>query len=75
MGTQTPPPALFGDVLDAIGALSIEDQFTLVDIVKHRLTEQARRQVVASVEEARREFAEGQCRPVTLDQLREEILS
>ena len=68
-------PASFGEVLDAVEGLSAEDQLALVDIVKHRLVEQTRRQIAASVQEARKEFLDGQCRPTTVDQLRDEILS
>lgn len=75
METQTPPPTHFGEILDTISALPPEDQISLVDIVKHRLAEQARRQVADSIREARREYAEGHCRPATIDQLRDEILS
>jgi hypothetical protein len=74
MGTEATQPTRFGEVLDAIGALSTEDQIALVDIVKHRLTEQARRQVADSVQEARQEFADGRCRPTTVEQLKDEIL-
>jgi molybdopterin-guanine dinucleotide biosynthesis protein A len=65
----------FGDVLDAVGTLSAEEQLTLVEIVARRLAEQGRKRVAASVQEARREFAEGHCRPVTVDELKNEILS
>jgi hypothetical protein len=65
----------FGEILDAVAGLPAEDQLALVDIVKHRLAEQARKQIAASVQEARKEFLDGQCRPITVDQLRDEILS
>ena len=68
-------PVPFGEILDAVEGLPAEDQLALVDIVKHRLAEQARKQIAASVQEARKEFLDGQCRPTTVDQLRDEILS
>ncbi len=67
--------ANFSDVLDAVVALSPDEQLTLVDIVAHRLAEQGRKQALADVEESQREYAEGRCRPVTVDELRNEILS
>ena len=67
--------APFGEILDAVGGLPIEDQWALVEIVQHRLAEQARRRIEADVLEARREFAAGECRPITVAQLKDEILS
>jgi hypothetical protein len=75
MSNVSHEPVSFGEVLDAVAGLSAEDQSALVDIVRHRLVEQGRKQVAASIEEARKEFLDGQCRPVTIDQLRNEILS
>jgi hypothetical protein len=65
----------FGEVLDAVGTLSPDEQLTLVDIVAHRLAEEGRKRVATDVQESRREFAEGRCRPVTIDELKDEILS
>jgi hypothetical protein len=67
--------AHFGDILDAVGTLSLDEQQTLVDIVSHRLAEEGRKQVVADVQESRREFAEGRCHPVGVNDIRDEILS
>ncbi len=75
MSISSHEPVPFGEILDAVAALPAEDQLALVDIVKHRLADQARKQIVASVQEARKEFLEGKCRPATVDQLRDEILS
>ena len=46
-------PSSFAEVLDAIDQLPIEDQETLIDIVRHRLADQGRKRVVADVAEAR----------------------
>ncbi len=75
MSAQTSEPVRFGDVLDAVGSLSPEEQYTLVDIISHRLAEQGRSHVLANVQEARREFAAGLCRPVTAEELWDEINS
>ena len=66
---------LFGEVLEAIDQLSLEEQETLLDIVQRRLAEQGRKQLAAEIEEARIEFAAGRCRPATVDDLMKEILS
>ncbi len=68
-------PLRFADVLDAVDALSADEQLALVDIVGHRLAEEGRKRVVASIHEARREYAEGHCRPATVDELMNEIRS
>jgi hypothetical protein len=65
----------FGELLEAVSALSPDEQLTLVDIVAHRLAEDGRTRVAASMQEARREFAGGQCQPVTVDELMNEIMS
>jgi hypothetical protein len=65
----------FGEVLDAVGALSPEEQLTLVDIVARRLAEEGRKRVAADIQESRKDFAEGRCILTTIDRLRDEILS
>jgi hypothetical protein len=73
MGTQISSAIQFSKILDIIDALPMEEQEALVDIVKHRLTEQTRKQIIASVLEAREEYSQDRCRQVTVDQLRDEI--
>jgi hypothetical protein len=65
----------FGEVLDAVGALSPDEQLTLVHIVAQRLAEEGRMRVAASIQDARRDYAEGHCQPATVDELMNEILS
>jgi hypothetical protein len=74
MGMPSTPP-IFGDVLDAVASLSVEDQVALVDIVQHRLAAQGHERVVADVQEARRDFVEGRCQTVTIKQLKDAISS
>jgi hypothetical protein len=69
---QTMP---FGEVLEAIDSLSPEDQETLIDILRHRIAERGRKILAAEIQEARKEFAEGRCRPTTADGIIKEILS
>jgi hypothetical protein len=66
---------LFGDVLEAVDNLSLEEQETLIDILHRRVIERARKRLAAEIQEARREFADGRCRPTTTDEIMEEILS
>ena len=65
----------FAEVLQAIDQLPIEDQETLIEIVRRRLADQGRKRVVSDTEAALREFEQGQCRATTVDDLMDEILS
>ena len=51
----------FADVLDAAEELDIDSQAELVAVLNRRLAERGRERVVASVAQARQEFAAGQC--------------
>lgn len=68
---QTMP---FGEVLEAADHLSPDEQAELIAILRRRLISAARQQLAADVQEARQQFAQGQCSPVTADELMREIL-
>jgi tryptophanase len=55
----------FDEALDAAEKLDAEGQAELAEILKRRLAERGRERVAATVEQARREFAAGQCQPMT----------
>ncbi len=59
----------FADALDAAEQLDADAQAELVAILSRRLAERGRERVVAAVAEARREFASGQCQPMTAAEL------
>ena len=63
----------FGEVLEAADQLSAEEQQTLIDILHRRLSQACRRLLAAEIQEARREFAEGRCKPATPEELMREI--
>jgi hypothetical protein len=65
----------FGEVLETIEQLPLEDQAELIDIVRRRIIEQRRSDLVRDVQEAQKEFKAGKARPVTPDELMAEILS
>jgi hypothetical protein len=67
--------ATFAEILEAAEQLPLEDQENLIHILKNRLREQKRAELVKDVNEAQKEFAQGQCKPVTPEQIMEEILS
>ena len=55
----------FADVLEAAEQLDVDAQAELVAILRRRLAERGRERVAATVAQARREFAAGQCQPMT----------
>ena len=65
-------PTVFADVLDAAEQLDADAQAELVAILSRRLAERGRERVVDTVAQSRREFAAGQCQPMTaVDLVRE----
>lgn len=62
-------PIAFDDVLDAAEQLDADAQAELVAVLSRRLAERGRQRVAATVAEARREFAAGQCRGMTAAEL------
>jgi hypothetical protein len=59
----------FAEVLDAAEQLDVEAQAELVAVLSRRLAERGRERVINTVSEARREFAAGQCQPMTAAEL------
>ncbi|NCS28558.1 MAG: hypothetical protein GPJ18_08165 [Microcystis aeruginosa F13-15] len=65
----------FAEILEAAEQLPLEDQESLIHILQNRLRDQKRTELVRGVQEAQQEFAQGQCQPLTPEQIMEEILS
>ena len=65
----------FSDVLDAVDQLPPDEQQTLLEIVQKRMTEQARKRLISEVRAANRDFSKGRCKPVSMAQIMDEILS
>ena len=63
----------FADIVDAADRLSADEQLTLVEILRRRLAEREREQLVRDVAEARAEFATGSSQPATVKQLMDEV--
>ena len=64
----------FREILDAVENLSLDEQETLVDIVKRRLADRVRHRLASDIEESRMEFAQNRCQAVTVESLMEELL-
>lgn len=75
MSNAAQPTMPFEEVLDAADRLDPDEQAELVAILRRRLAEHGRQRLIAEVEESRREFAAGKCRPTTVDDLIREALS
>ena len=68
------PPLPFWEVLEAADRLSGDEQAALLEILRRRLSAQARKAHAADAEEARQEFAQGLCKPMTVDEIMKELL-
>lgn len=63
----------FGEVLEAADHLSQDEQEELIAILHRRLAQAARQRLSAEIQEARKEFAERRCVPMTPETLMREI--
>ena len=63
----------FADIVDAADRMSADEQLTLLEILRRRLAEREREQLVRDVADARAEFAGGGTRPMTAKQLMDEV--
>jgi hypothetical protein len=64
----------FGEVLEVVDKLSLEEQETLVEVVRRRIIERRREELAKEIQDAQKEFQAGLCRPATPDELMAEIL-
>ena len=67
--------AEFDDVLAAAEQLDVDAQAELVTVLSRRLAERGRERVTATVVQARREFAAGECQPMTAAEILREAQS
>jgi hypothetical protein len=65
----------YGRVLDSIEALPEDQQESLVDLVRKRLSERRRAALVKSIGEARKEFKTGRLRPATPAEIMRKVLA
>lgn len=65
----------YGQVLDSIEALPEEEQESLMDTVRKRLAESRRASLIKSVNEARKEFKSGKCRPASPAEIMRKVLA
>ena len=67
------PMKTFADVIESVESLSLDEQEELVSIVKRRLREQRRAELVRMVRAARKEFRSGRCQPALPDEIMRKI--
>ena len=70
-----PELVAFGDVADAVDRLSIPEQKLLMGLMRRRVRAKKRARLLARVREAEAEFARGECKPMTVDEIMREIRS
>ena len=69
------PSFTFDQLLDAVERLPTDEQAALMTIVNRRLAEHGRQRIIQEVEQAAREFANGQCSAANVDDIMREIES
>jgi len=64
----------FGDVIESVETLSLDEQEDLVSILQRRLREHRRAELVRAVKAARKEFGTGRCKPASADEIIRKII-
>ena len=67
--------ATFADVVEAADQLTLDEQQALLDLLKRRISEQERKQILQDVEDGRQEYARGECRVATPEEILKDVLS
>jgi hypothetical protein len=71
--SQALKTSLFQEALNAIEALSLDDQAALIDILHNRLKLRQRQQVVREVREVQQEYREGKFKSGSVDDFLAEL--
>lgn len=71
---HTKQKVTFQKALDVIGSLPEYQQEEVINIVRHRLIEQRREMLAESVKDAKEDYARGEVRKGTVDDLMKELL-
>lgn len=67
--------ASFADVADAADHLTLDEQQTLLDLLKRRIAEQERQRILRDIEDAREEHASGKTAVSTPAEIMKDLLS
>lgn len=71
--TQAPKTSTFQKAIEAVEALSLDEQAMLVNIILKRLKQQRREQLLEEVGQAEREYAQGNVRRGSVADLMAEL--
>jgi hypothetical protein len=66
---------LFNELLEAVEHLSLDEQESLIDVVRHRIAERRRQEISEFVLSARQEYQQGNLSPETPQDIMKAILS
>ena len=67
-------PALFGEVLEAVDQLSLDEQEELSEVLNRRIIEYRRDELARDIQDAQQAFQKGKCSAATAAEIMEEIL-
>ena len=65
----------FGELLDAVDHLSLDEQESFIDVIRHRIAECRRHEVSSLILSARKEYQQGKLHPETPQDIMNSILS
>ncbi len=65
----------FAEVMETVEQLTIDEKETLIDILQHRLAEYRRNQLLRDIKSSEKEFEEGLCKPMSVDEFMKEVTS
>jgi hypothetical protein len=65
----------FNDVLEAVDCLSLDEQESLVDVIRRRIAAHRRQEIAKLVISAREEYANGTLKPESPDDIMQSLLS
>lgn len=65
----------FGQVLESAEELSLDEKEDLVSILRRRMAEERRAELIKAVKEARQEFKAGRCHSASPDEILKKILA
>lgn len=65
--------ASFAEIVDSADALSAEEQQTLIEILKGRLRERRREELLGDVRDAEEEFAQGKIKAASVEGIMKQI--
>ena len=63
------------EVLEAADQLTMEEQETLIEVLRRRFVDLRRRQILSEVRESRAAFAAGECGPASVEEIMTELKS